>query len=188
MLFALRADAVRHGGTRRTSRYHRCEPGPAHRAPRTAAGVARRAGPGGGLLDRGRYVRRGALHGLDDTVEGSLQAAHQPEASDRRLLLVARVTRRRGWRHRRRCSSIYLGTVTQALTIFYALLGVTFFVPVLGGLFVRRARAAPGARGHCGRRDHVARRWVRTGRASPLARSDDDWHCAAAAVACTSAP
>jgi Na+/proline symporter len=34
---------------------------------------------------------------------------------------------------------VYLGTVTQALTIFYALIGVTFFVPVLGGLYVRRA-------------------------------------------------
>ena len=40
--------------------------------------------------------------------------------------------------------SIYLGTVTQALTIFYALLGVTFFVPVLGGLFVPRG-AVPEA-------------------------------------------
>ena len=38
--------------------------------------------------------------------------------------------------------SIFLGTVTQALTIFYALLGVTLFVPILGGLYSRRATAA----------------------------------------------
>jgi Na+/pantothenate symporter len=38
--------------------------------------------------------------------------------------------------------SIYLGTVTQALTIFYALLGVTFFVPVLGGLYFARPSSA----------------------------------------------
>jgi SSS family solute:Na+ symporter len=61
-----------------------------------------------------------------------------PAASDRRLLVVARVTAviagALGV-----ILSVFLGTVTQALTIFYALLGVTFFVPVLGGLFVPRA-------------------------------------------------
>jgi Na+/pantothenate symporter len=37
--------------------------------------------------------------------------------------------------------SIYLGTVSTALTIFYALLGVTFFVPILGGLYLARANS-----------------------------------------------
>jgi SSS family solute:Na+ symporter len=61
-----------------------------------------------------------------------------PRASDQQLLFVARlvsvVAGLLGV-----ALSVYLGTVTQALTIFYALIGVTFFVPVLGGLYVRAA-------------------------------------------------
>ena len=104
-----------------------------------------------------------------------------PDASDQHLLLVARVTAVAAGALGV-VLSIYLGTVTQALTIFYALLGVTFFVPVLGGLFVHRAGPSRGARRHCGRRDHVARRRVRIARASPLARSHDDRHFGAAVV------
>ena len=59
-------------------------------------------------------------------------------ATDRQLLLMARVSAvvagALGV-----ALSVYLGTVTQALSIFYALIGVTFFVPVLGGLYVARA-------------------------------------------------
>jgi SSS family solute:Na+ symporter len=64
-----------------------------------------------------------------------------PEASDQQLLLVARVTAVAAG-SLGVILSIFLGTVTQALTIFYALLGVTFFVPVLGGLFLPRAGSA----------------------------------------------
>ena len=39
--------------------------------------------------------------------------------------------------------SIYLDTVIGALTIFYSLLGVSLFVPVIGGLYSRRAGARP---------------------------------------------
>ena len=35
--------------------------------------------------------------------------------------------------------SIYLTTVIGALTIFYSLLGVSLFVPVIGGLYAKRA-------------------------------------------------
>ncbi len=64
-----------------------------------------------------------------------------PEASDQQLLLVARLTAVAAGALGV-ILSIFLGTVTQALTIFYALLGVTFFVPVLGGLFLPRAGSA----------------------------------------------
>ena len=35
--------------------------------------------------------------------------------------------------------SVYLGTIVQAMTVFYSLLGVSLFVPVLGGLYSKRA-------------------------------------------------
>jgi SSS family solute:Na+ symporter len=38
--------------------------------------------------------------------------------------------------------SIYLSTIVQAMTVFYSLLGVSLFVPVLGGLWARRAGQA----------------------------------------------
>jgi SSS family solute:Na+ symporter len=36
--------------------------------------------------------------------------------------------------------SVWLDTVISALTIFYSMLVVTLFVPVVGGLYVTRAR------------------------------------------------
>jgi SSS family solute:Na+ symporter len=42
--------------------------------------------------------------------------------------------------------SIYLSTIVAAMTVFYSLLGVSLFVPVLGGLYSRRA-GAPEALG-----------------------------------------
>jgi SSS family solute:Na+ symporter len=38
--------------------------------------------------------------------------------------------------------SVYLSTVIGALTIFYSLLGVSLFVPVIGGLYTSRADSA----------------------------------------------
>jgi SSS family solute:Na+ symporter len=38
--------------------------------------------------------------------------------------------------------AVVLQTVVGALTIFYSLLVVTLFVPVLGGLYARRARTS----------------------------------------------
>jgi SSS family solute:Na+ symporter len=60
-----------------------------------------------------------------------------PAATDRQLLLFARAAAVAAGAIGV-VLSIYIGTVTQALTIFYALLGVTFFVPVIGGLFLKR--------------------------------------------------
>jgi SSS family solute:Na+ symporter len=40
--------------------------------------------------------------------------------------------------------AIALGSVVNALTIFYTLVGVSLFVPIIAGLYVRRT-SAPGA-------------------------------------------
>ena len=65
----------------------------------------------------------------------------RPGASDRELLLVARVAAVAGGALGV-VLSIYLGTIVQAMTVFYSLLGVSLFVPVLGGLYSRRAGQA----------------------------------------------
>ena len=44
--------------------------------------------------------------------------------------------------------SIYLSTIVQAMTVFYSLLGVSLFVPVLGGLYVAARTAGRGAGRH----------------------------------------
>lgn len=63
-----------------------------------------------------------------------------PAASDRRLLLVARLAALAGG-----VAGVFLAialeTVVGALAIFYSLLGVSLFVPVIGGLFTPRAGA-----------------------------------------------
>jgi len=65
----------------------------------------------------------------------------KPEASDAELLLVARVSAVVGGALGV-LLSIYLGAIVQAMTVFYSLLGVSLFVPVLGGLYTRRAGSA----------------------------------------------
>lgn len=62
----------------------------------------------------------------------------RPNASDGELLLVARVAAVAGG-VLGVLLSIYLSTIVQAMTVFYSLLGVSLFVPVLGGLYSRRA-------------------------------------------------
>lgn len=61
-----------------------------------------------------------------------------PLADDRRVLLVARLAAVAGG-----AGGIFLAiqleTIVGALSIFYSLLGVAFFVPVIGGLYVKRA-------------------------------------------------
>ncbi|OFW01076.1 MAG: hypothetical protein A3I61_13870 [Acidobacteria bacterium RIFCSPLOWO2_02_FULL_68_18] len=61
-----------------------------------------------------------------------------PAATDAELLRVARLAAVAGGTLGV-LLSIYLATVIGALTIFYSLLGVSLFVPVIGGLAVRRA-------------------------------------------------
>ena len=62
----------------------------------------------------------------------------RPAASDSELLLVARLAAVAGG-VLGVLLSIYLSTIVQAMTVFYSLLGVSLFVPVLGGLYSRRA-------------------------------------------------
>ena len=65
----------------------------------------------------------------------------KPDGSDRELLLVARMSAVAGGALGV-LLSIYLSTIVQAMTVFYSLLGVSLFVPVLGGLYSRRAGQA----------------------------------------------
>ncbi len=63
-----------------------------------------------------------------------------PEADDRRVLLVARLAAVAGGVGGV-VLAIQLETVIEALGIFYSLLSVSLFVPVIGGLVTRRAGA-----------------------------------------------
>ena len=65
----------------------------------------------------------------------------RPEASDGELLRVARASAVAGGTLGV-VLSIYLSTIVSAMTVFYSLLGVSLFVPVLGGLYSRRAGSA----------------------------------------------
>ena len=65
----------------------------------------------------------------------------RPQASDAELLRVARVAAVVGGALGV-ILSIYLSAIVQAMTVFYSLLGVSLFVPVLGGLLSRRAGSA----------------------------------------------
>jgi SSS family solute:Na+ symporter len=76
---------------------------------------------------------------VSTTLSNDIYKRHfKPDASDQHLLLVARIVAVVAGASGV-VLSIFLGTVTSALTIFYALLGVTFFVPIMGGLYVPRA-------------------------------------------------
>jgi SSS family solute:Na+ symporter len=63
-----------------------------------------------------------------------------PTASDRQLLRVGRASAVAGGAIGV-LLSIWLETVIGAITVFYSLLVVTLFVPVIGGLYVRRAQS-----------------------------------------------
>jgi SSS family solute:Na+ symporter len=62
----------------------------------------------------------------------------KPGASDDELLVVARVAAVVGGALGV-LLSIYLSTIVQAMTVFYSLLGVSLFAPVVGGLYSKRA-------------------------------------------------
>jgi SSS family solute:Na+ symporter len=62
----------------------------------------------------------------------------RPDAGDAELLRVARLAAVIGGTVGV-VLSVYLTTVIGALTIFYSILGVSLFVPVVGGLYTRRA-------------------------------------------------
>ena len=63
-----------------------------------------------------------------------------PGASDAQLLRIGRATAIAGGAIGV-LLSIWLQTVIGAITVFYSLLVVTLFVPVIGGLYVQRARS-----------------------------------------------
>jgi SSS family solute:Na+ symporter len=76
---------------------------------------------------------------LSTSLSQDLYKRHvNPHASDRRLLAVARLAAVGGGAAGV-LFSVWLPTVVEGLSIFYSLLGVTLLVPVVGGLFVRRA-------------------------------------------------
>jgi SSS family solute:Na+ symporter len=84
----------------------------------------------------------GILFMLSTSVTQDIYRRHvNPAASDARLLRVARTIAIAGG-IAGVVLSIYLATVIGALRVFYSVLGVSLFVPVLGGLVSRRAGAA----------------------------------------------
>jgi solute:Na+ symporter, SSS family len=62
----------------------------------------------------------------------------RPAATDDELLVVARIAAVAGG-VLGVLLSIYLSTIVQAMTVFYSLLGVSLFAPVVGGLYSKRA-------------------------------------------------
>lgn len=78
---------------------------------------------------------------LSTSLSKDLYKRHiNPQASDKRLLAVARMAAVAGGTLGV-LFSIWLPTVVEGLSIFYSLLGVTLLVPVAGGLFIVRAGA-----------------------------------------------
>ncbi|MEQ1898057.1 MAG: sodium:solute symporter family protein [Vicinamibacterales bacterium] len=76
---------------------------------------------------------------LSTSLSQDLYKRHiNPEASDKRLLAVARGAAVAGGAAGV-AFSVYLPTVVEGLSIFYSLLGVTLLVPVVGGLFIKGA-------------------------------------------------
>src|SRR5262249_42962193 len=64
-----------------------------------------------------------------------------PAADDRRVLRVARLTAVASGTLGT-LLAIALGSVVTALTIFYTLIGVSLFIPIVAGLYVRRTSSA----------------------------------------------
>ena len=83
----------------------------------------------------------GILFMLSTSLSKDIYKRHlNPEASDRQLLRAARIIALGGG-VAGVLLSIYLSTVIGALSLFYSVLGVSLFVPIIGGLAVRRAGA-----------------------------------------------
>jgi solute:Na+ symporter, SSS family len=81
----------------------------------------------------------GILFMLSTSMSQDIYRRHiNPDATDRQLLRVARMIAVAGG-IAGVILSIYLATVIGALRVFYSVLGVSLFVPLLGGLVSRRA-------------------------------------------------
>ena len=104
---------------------------------------------------------------LSTSVSKDIYRRHvNPGATDAQLLRVARMTAVAGG-IAGVLLSIYLATVIGALRVFYSLLGVSLFVPMLGGLCQPPRRIARGARGDRRRRRHARRGSALLGRPYP---------------------
>jgi SSS family solute:Na+ symporter len=79
---------------------------------------------------------------LSTSVSKDIYMRHiNPRATDAQLLRVARLSAVAGGAAGV-VLSIMLATVIGALTIFYSIIVVSLFVPILGGLYIRRASSA----------------------------------------------
>ena len=113
----------------------------AHAADARRAAVVGAHRPGRRVLGGAERRRRGPLHADDVAVAGSLQALREPRGEDGQVLRVARSPRSIAGALGV-IVAIVAADVVNALTIFYTLLGVGLFVPILAGLFSRRPSAA----------------------------------------------
>ena len=132
--------SARHGGAGAAPRPAEPRPRRCRRCWRESLpSLVGHAGAGGGVLGRGQHLRRHPVHAVDVAVAGPLQAVRQPPGQTTRRCCA--------WPARRRSSAglggvllaMRLPNVIGALAIFYSLLGVSLFVPIVGGLYVRRA-------------------------------------------------
>jgi SSS family solute:Na+ symporter len=79
---------------------------------------------------------------LSTSISKDVYQSHiNPNASDAQLLRVARLAAAAGGAAGV-ALSLVVGTVLGAVTIFYQIMVVTFFVPIVGGLYVRRLSAS----------------------------------------------
>ena len=159
------ADAHRHVGARASSGHQQ---GPRVRddGERTDAGVWR-ARAGGRVLGRSQRRRRGALHARD---VGLARSVSTVAAGRDRSRLASRGARGRPLPAR--SSGLGLAmmhrSVIDALDTFYAVMVVTLFVPILGGLYSRGTsrRQRPGLADRCaGAGDRAFHDWRRRIRA-----------------------
>ena len=109
---------------------------PPHAPAARRPAVGRRHRARGRVLGGAERRRRGPVHADDVAVAGFLQALREPGAEDGQVLRVTRIT------------AVFAGAlgvivaiiaddVVDALSIFYTLMAVGLFVPILAGLFTR---------------------------------------------------
>ena len=91
------------------------------------------------LFTTGVNTADAVLFMLSTSLAQDLYRGHvNPAATDAQVLRVARL-RRSASGALGIAAAIVAASIVDALTIFYTLVGVSLFVPIVGGLFVRRA-------------------------------------------------
>ena len=110
-----------------------------------ASAVDRRHRARRGVLGRGELGRCRAVHAGDLGVARSLPRLHSSARRPTRSVLRVARDRGDGWRRLWRwCRHGVWQSVRAAVSVFYAILTVTLFVPVLGGLYVPGAGRREG--------------------------------------------